>query len=95
MTSKQIDKQIKRIMARFDFAFVLYQMKVLGWVWAETKGVPDIKEMRKVALGMLNRVAEQPPGIIATGGFYAEHNGAGFLRLWFALEEMDGRKGET
>ena len=101
MTPKQADKQIRRILHRFDFVRVRLAMQDMRWEWVPSKdihhpvrGIPTVKSLVACATDLLEEAAQHKNYIHATGGLYAEHTADGVLRLWFALEEADGRKGE-
>ena len=48
---------IDQIMDNFDFRKVADTMEKIGWHWARLEGPPDEHELRRVARGLLKKVA--------------------------------------
>ena len=86
-------EQRDSIMREFDFAKVGRVMRALGWQWA-TLGprmrVPTTRDLRVAAESLLWEcwIEAEDPWHCACGGFSVDKS-EGFLRLYFALEELD------
>jgi hypothetical protein len=87
---------VQDIMNHFDFKQVNTVMKALDWYWVSSNGVPDISNLRTVALRLLEDVEKQldthKDHQTGTGGFeasgYMDEKGRKSLSLKFVVEEL-------
>ena len=79
-------KQVCHVMEHFDFVKVNRVMTLLEWKWRDL-GVPDVDELRKQALALLEEVAcsDAKFSLRSTGGFVATKDSS-VLELSFQIE---------
>lgn len=86
-SEKKFHKWVENIMDEFDFDRVHKTMRLLNWKWAGV-GVPDITEIRKCAIYILNSAYQSESGHCATGGFEAKVTKHG-VSLKFVVADWD------
>lgn len=92
MLTRKDKRRISFVMDGFDFKSVHKMMKAMKWEWAIISPprlmVPTVKQLKNVALQLLNDVCEQGSGYSSTGGLVAEREDDGNFCLSFVFEEF-------